>query len=267
MAPRKLVLTTLVAVASLAPVFAKDRAPLDRVPLDMARGWQRRDWQRCQDPTRVSFGDGVIAFDSPRGSALVWQIPTDAGPAEYDRTLDWIHECDRPPLSFVRGVTEREAERLISLAEHPVLSWRWKVDRLADDSATLGPDGKIRREGDDFAAKLGVLIAEEGGSGAHEIAYVWTRSLPRETVLYQEARIALVYKVRSYRIVAESGEALLGQWTSEQRDVAADFERIFPGRRAGRVLRVHLMTDSDDTEGRTAAAYAEIAFLPRRGRV
>jgi hypothetical protein len=260
----KPVLMTLVVAASLAPVFAKTRENLDPVPLDMARGWLRRDWQKCQDPTRVSFGEGVIAFDSERGSALVWQIPTEAGPAEVDHTLDWIRDCDRPPLSFVRGLAERESDRLISLAEHPLVSWRWKVDRLADDSATLGPNGKVRREGDDFAAKLGVLIAEEDGSTAHEIAYVWTRSLPRETLLYEEARIAFVYKVRSYRIVVETGEERLGQWTSEQRDVAADFERIFPGRRAGRVLRVHLMTDADDTLGRTAAAYAEIAFLPRR---
>jgi hypothetical protein len=71
MTSHKPVVWTLVVAASLASVFAKNREQVDRVPLDMARGWQRRDWRKCQDPTRVSFGDGVIAFDSPRSSALV----------------------------------------------------------------------------------------------------------------------------------------------------------------------------------------------------
>jgi hypothetical protein len=126
-------------------------------------------------------------------------------------------------------VAEREAERLISLAEHPVLSWRWKVDRLADEE----PDARPERQGPARRRRLGREARradrEEGGWGAHEIAYVWTRPLPRETLLYQEARIALVYKVRSYRIVAGSGEERLSQWTSEQRDVAADFEAHLPG--------------------------------------
>jgi hypothetical protein len=258
----RLLLLTLVVAGSLTPALALDREPANRVSLDMARGWQRRDWQRCQDPTRVTFADGVIAFDSPGASALLWQVPTLEGPARIDATTRWARECDRPPFAVLRGMAERGDVPLIALGERPVLSWRWKVDRLAADSATLGPGGKVRREGNDFAAQVGVLIAEEGSDDVHEIGYVWTRTLPRETLLYQEATF-LLRKVRSYRIVVETGEERRRRWVDEERDLAADFARIFPGRRPGRVLRVYLMTDSDDTAGRTAASYAGLAFLPR----
>lgn len=257
------------ALVLLAP-FATPRGGVadrpDVVELDMARGWHRRDWRKCQDPTRVAFLDGVIAFDSPGASALVWQVPTIAGPAEIDPSLRWVGDCDRAPASFARGMLARADDgRLIALADFPYLSWRWKVDQLVDDSATAGRNGKVRREGNDFAAKLGLLVAESGRDELREMAYVWTRSLPVETVLYQETVILpLVWKLRAHRIVVETGEARLGQWVGEVRDLRADFERLFPGRRPGRVLRAYLMTDSDDTRGRAAASYAGIAFLRRR---
>jgi hypothetical protein len=112
-----------------------------------------------------------------------------------------------------------------------------------------------------------VLVQAQGSQHAYEIAYVWARSLPLGTVLYQETTIIpLVFKARAARVVVESGEGR-GAWVEEEHDLRADFARLVPGKRAGRVLRIHLMTDSDDTGGRVAAAYADIRFAgPPRSR-
>jgi len=150
---------------------------------------------------------------------------------------------------------------LADVSNFPRLVWRWRVEGAIDDSAIARPDGRIRRERDDFAAKLGVLVQAQGGDDAHEIAYVWARSLPLGTVLYQETTvIPLIMKARCARVVVETGEGQ-GRWVEESRDLRADFARIVPGKQAGRVLRIHLMTDTDDTGGGVAAAYADIRFV------
>jgi hypothetical protein len=257
----------LAAAFLLVPIGAGDAlsaSPAVRreVAIDMASGWLRRDWQGCGDPTRITFGEGTIAFESRSSSALVWQVPTPDGPFMIDPTLDWVRECDRPPISFFRRLAgDRGTAMLPDLSELPHLVWRWRVEGAIDDSEIARPDGRIRGGHDDFAAKLGVLVQEQGGKGAHEIAYVWARSLPLGTVLYQEtAVIPLVFKARAARLVVETGEGR-GAWVEEEHDLRADFARLVPGKQAGRVLRLHLMTDSDDTGGHVTAAYADIRFV------
>jgi hypothetical protein len=257
----------LAAALLVVPIGAADApgaspAVPREVAIDMASGWLRRDWQGCNDPTRITFAEGAIAFESRASSALVWQVPTPAGPFVIDPTLEWVRECDRPPISFFRGlVAERGTEMLADVSELPRLRWRWRVDGAIDDSEIARVDGRIRRGHDDFAAKLGVLVQAQGGDDAHEIAYVWARSLPLGTALYQETTVVpLVFKARCARLVVETGEGR-GTWVEEVRDLRADFARLVPGKTAGRVLRIHLMTDSDDTGGRVAAAYADIRLV------
>jgi Protein of unknown function (DUF3047) len=260
----------LAAALLVVPVRAADAPPpppaaREGFAIDMAAGWLRRDWEGCADPTRITFADGAIAFDSRSSSALVWQVPTRNGPFEIDPGLDWVRACKRPPLSFFRRLAERQGTSMLAdVSDVPYLVWRWRVDGAIDDSAIAGPDGRIRHEHDDFAAKLGVLVQAQGADDAHEIAYVWAHSLPVGTVLHQEMTVVpLVLKVRSARLVVEAGEGR-GTWVEEARDLRADFARLVPGKQAGRVLRIHLMTDSDDTGGRVAAAYADIRFLRSR---
>ena len=261
------IVLALAAALVVAPVRAADApspspAAREEIAIDMASGWLRRDWQGCSDPTQVTFAEGTIAFESRSSSALVWQVPTPDGPLEIDRTLDWVRTCDRPPISFFRRLASSRATAMLAdLSDFPRLVWRWRVDGAVDDSAMARPDGRIRRGHDDFAAKLGVLVQAQGSDDAHEVAYVWARSLPLGTVLYQETTvIPLVFKARCARLVVETGEGR-GTWVEEVRDLRADFARLVPGKTAGRVLRIHLMTDSDDTGGRVAAAYADIRFV------
>ena len=194
----------LASALLVVPIGAGDapgasQAVRREVAIDMASGWLRRDWQGCSDPTRVTFREGAIAFESRSSSALVWQVPTPNGPFVIDPTLDWVRQCDRPPISFFkRLVADRGTAMLPDLSEVPHLVWRWRVEGAIDDSEIARPDGRIRSGHDDFAAKLGVLVQAQGGKDVHEIAYVWARSLPLGTALYQETTvIPLVFKARA----------------------------------------------------------------------
>jgi hypothetical protein len=236
----------------------------DTVTLD-GGGWLRRDWRRCQDPTRIQTDAEGVTFQSVSSAALLWQVPTLDGPAPVDGRQEWVLSCDRPPRSHHGDVRRELGDRLLDVEEYGQVTWRWWVDAPLDDAAIADRSGRIRPERDDFAAKLGISIVEEGKDVLREIAYVWSGRLPEETVLYQETTvIPLVWKQRYHRIVAESGAARAGRWVTESRDLRADYRRLFPGSEPGRVVRVYLMADSDQTRSRVTTRFADLAFHRRR---
>jgi hypothetical protein len=263
-----LIVLALLAALDVAPAWAEgppQHENGDELAVDMAAGWLRRDWRGCSDPTSITFANGTIAFDSRSSAAMVWQVPTVAGPLVVDPAVDWVRACDRAPQSFFRRLAaERGTDGLVDLSELPYLHWHWRVDGGVEDSWLAHRDGRIREGHDDFAAKLGVLVQASDGGDVHEIAYVWARSKRVGTVLRQETTVLpLLRKVRAHRIVVEVGRGW-GRWVEELHDLRADFARLLPGRQAGRVLRIYLMTDSDDTRGSVGAAYADIRFLRSR---
>ena len=120
-------------------------------------------------------------------------------------------------------------------ARAPLLSWRWKVDRVLD-KADLA-----RREGDDYAARVYVSFepAPEALSFAARarlriarllygadlpaaaLCYVWDNTHARGTTAWNP------YSDRVRMIVLRSGADEAGQWKSETRDVAADYRAAF----------------------------------------
>jgi hypothetical protein len=60
-------------------------------------------------------------------------------------------------------------------------------------------------------------------------------------------------------IAVNSGSEGLGEWQELQRDVLADYRRLF-GRKPGRVDAVAIMTDTDNTGQQATAWYGDIWF-------
>lgn len=233
------------------------------LPVRMDGEWLRRDWRECRDAARVEVAGGVVTFHTDRSAALLWQVPTRDGPAAIGRDEGWVERCSRPPIFFTRSMLrDLQVDRLVPLAAYPSLSWRWWVDAPLDDSRLADPGGRIRREADDFAAKIGVLIQSRDSNEVREVSYVWTRALPVDTVLYQESSVIPFRRDRMHRIVAESGTARAGSWVEENRDLAADFRRLH-GEEPGHVVRLYLMSDADATQGRVTARFADVAFRAR----
>ena len=60
-------------------------------------------------------------------------------------------------------------------------------------------------------------------------------------------------------IVVESGTALVGRWVDEERDLYADYRRLFAAEPPP-IEGIAVMTDTDDTGERAVAYYGTIAL-------
>jgi hypothetical protein len=158
-------------------------------------------------------------------------------------------------------------------AAHPVLAWRWKVDRVVAHADLA------RREGDDFAARVYVFFDVPDAELAwgervklalarllhgHDVpsaglCYVWDNVHASGTV----APNPYVPHIRTF--VLRSGNARAGQWVEEKRDLADDFRRAFPGRAAGvpRVTGIAAGNDTDQTGEDVTARFGD--FHVERG--
>ena len=83
------------------------------------------------------------------------------------------------------------------------------------------------------------------------LMYVWSNQHPVGTVIVNPRTD------RIRKIVVESGAGHLNQWQRYERNIAADFEKAF-GEAPGALQGLAIMTDTDNTQGKTQAWYGEI---------
>lgn len=88
------------------------------------------------------------------------------------------------------------------------------------------------------------------------LMYVWSNDLPVGTVITNPRTD------RIRKIVVESGPQRLRQWLRYERDIRADFVQAF-GEAPGLLQSIAIMTDTDNTKGRTQAWYGTIRLAPR----
>ena len=151
----------------------------------------------------------------------------------------------------------------------PVVSWRWKIDRVVD-GANLGT-----KDGDDFAARVYVsfeIPPEEltfGERARLAIARLAYRDVPSAAICYvwdnRHAPGHAVWSPHADRVrivVLRSGNAQAGRWVEERRDVAADFRAAF-GRAAPRMTGIAAGNDSDQSGESVTAWFGDFRVEPR----
>ena len=157
-----------------------------------------------------------------------------------------------------------------SLADRPVLAWRWKVSRLipgADNSQGAREDSPARIvlafEGDRDKLPRSdrrVLRIARTLSGKDlpyaTLMYVWSNKAPVGTVIPNP------HTGRIQMIVASSGAAGVGAWQDLSRNVVEDYRRAFR-EEPGRLLGYGVMSDTDNTGESVEAWYGEIDFRAR----
>ncbi|MBU1083706.1 MAG: DUF3047 domain-containing protein [Candidatus Omnitrophota bacterium] len=139
-------------------------------------------------------------------------------------------------------------ERLLS-DNRPFVRWEWKVEEFpsAERNGNL-----VKKDQFDFAAQVYVIFHARFLPKAKAIQYVWAGEVKKGTVADSP------YTKNVKVMVLESGDA--GLWKKEERDINTDYEKLF-GEKAGKdVMAVSMMTDSDSTDSRAVAYYADIAF-------
>jgi hypothetical protein len=166
-----------------------------------------------------------------------------------------------------------EHEIPVDLKAYPVLRWRWKVTNVV---ASGDPQ---RKDKDDYAARVYVTFAFEpekvgfgerlryktarsffGGVPYAAISYIWASHTPVGTVI-KSPHMGDIVKL----IVVESGDARVGDWVAEERNVYDDYRRAF-GKEPPRVSGVAIMTDTDNTQERATAYYGDLVFAREQTR-
>lgn len=189
-------------------------------------------------PLALAAGASIAPFSSmPPGSEL---------PAGWERVT--LPRLTAPAIALVEdsGTTVLRmlsvnaagsaAHRLAAdAARTPILSWRWKIDRVVE-KADLA-----RKDGDDYAARVYVSFDAPPASlplaqrariavakllygadlPAAALCYVWDNTHAPGTTAWNP------YSDRVRMIVLRSGGAEAGRWKSESRDLEADYRAAF----------------------------------------
>lgn len=135
----------------------------------------------------------------------------------------------------------------LEAGQYRYLRWEWKVD------APLGHVPEKTKGGDDYAARVYVIFPGFFFWQTKAINYVWAGRLPKGD------SFANPYTGSAMMVVVESGREQAGMWLTEQRDIVADYRRLF-GSEPTRLGAVAVMTDTDNTGGEATAWYGDITL-------
>ncbi|MCB1888377.1 MAG: DUF3047 domain-containing protein [Rhodocyclaceae bacterium] len=205
---------------------------------DLAPGWRHTPLPKVERPTRFA----IVERDGSR----VLEARAEAAASTLTHALD------------------------VDPARTPLLNWRWRTVAAVPGSDLRG------KASDDYAARLYVFfdydparlpvaerIAFALGRALHgealpaaALCYVWGTAQPVGTVAPNP------YTERLRMVVVESGDAMAGQWVTETRDVAADFEAAF-GEPAPRVSGIAVGVDTDNTGATATTWFGDITFGTR----
>jgi len=192
------------------------------------------DWSSHQDGTRgVPGGWQTQSWGSPKYD---FSVVTD-GPG---RVLRLRSEDDSSTMN---------KEVKIDVKRYPILQWRWKVVELPK-----GGDAR-RKETDDEAAQIYVTFPRfPTAVRSRIIGYIWDTTAPVGSTFGSKKVGTVTF------IVVRSGEADLGKWFTETRNVLEDYKRIYgeaPGEDVG---AISLSINSQNTKSRAEAFFGEILF-------
>jgi hypothetical protein len=125
------------------------------------------------------------------------------------------------------------------------LSWSWKID------STIKNGDERHKEGDDYAARVYVVFPGRFFWQMKAINYIWANRLPKG------AHIPNAFSSNAMMLAVESGNERTGQWIREERDILADYRKMF-GEEPYSIGAIAIMTDTDNTGGEATAWYSDI---------
>ena len=164
------------------------------------------------------------------------------------------------------GLVRRER---IDPAQHPILTWQWKVNTVLDRGDATDKDG------DDYPARLYLLFDYDPSNlgffdrvkyraletlgydqiPTRALTYIWANRVEQGTILDNP------YTDWVQMIPVESGSDRVGTWVRETRNIAADYRAAF-GEAPPPIGGIAIMTDTDDTGESATAYYGDIIAQP-----
>jgi hypothetical protein len=174
-----------------------------------------------------------------------WERKSFKGETEYSLVREGGNTVVRAHSSAAASGLFRKV-RLDPL-QYRYLRWKWKV------AQPLAGGAEKSKAGDDYSAKVYVVFPGVFFWQTKAINYVWASRLPKEESFPNP------YTRNAMMVVVESGPEKSGVWVAEQRDILADYRRLF-GSEPRQIGAIAVMTDTDNTGGEALAWYGDIAI-------
>lgn len=127
------------------------------------------------------------------------------------------------------------------------LKWSWKI------AGTVAGGNEKTKQGDDYAARVYVVFPGRFFWQMRALNYIWANKLTKGEF------VPNAFTSNAMLLAVQSGPAKAGQWITEQRDILADYRRVF-GEDPPEAGAIAIMTDTDNTGAEATAWYGEITL-------
>lgn len=186
----------------------------------------------------ADFSSGVDARGVPKG----WQIKEKSGKADFAV----VKEGDRSVFRMRSAKTSFSLQKEVNvdLKQYPVLTWKWMATKLP-----AGGDFR-KSKTDDQAAQLFLAFSK-----TQAIVYIWDTSAPQGMTGDASAPFFMTIKA----VVVRSGNAELGTWITESRNVYEDYKKFF-GKEPPPVTGVRLQINSQHTGASAESSFGDVIF-------
>jgi len=216
----------------------------------------------------LGFAGGEDSKSIPKG----WEHIGYFGKAKNDISL--IREGKRTivHMKSLNSISALITSPDVNIEEHPVIAWRWKVDRA------VGMAREHQRDRNDCAARIRVIFGKDKENDplnlpvvkkvfkrvgfkmpkmeppGIKIDYVWGNYANKGAVIdYPGAR--------NHKIVmVEKGNERAGRWIWEKRNLLEDFRKFFGSEPPG-ILAIAVLTDTDQTNEGVEARYSSVMLM------
>jgi hypothetical protein len=200
------------------------------------------------DPASLLVDDWSRQREGQTGIPTGWQGHDRSRPKyEFIIAVDGVQKVLRMRSRSDNSTISKEVA--IDIRRFPILVWRWKIVTLP-----TGGDSR-RRDTDDQAAQVYVTFPRfPERLRSRIIGYVWDTTAPAGTIVRSPSASAVTY------VVVRSGEADIGHWRTETRNVHDDYTRLYGDEPPERVRAVSVAIDSNDTRSSAESYIGEILF-------
>ncbi len=165
-------------------------------------------------------------------------------------------------LSYVRAVSDRAASalyyriKLDARNDRPVVMWKWRVEKFPTKTR---PESLEAENEDDFAARVFVIFPAMFITNWKVLEYVWSETLTVGTAGTSP------YSKNIKLIVLQQGLDKEKRWYSEERDLYADYVKLFGHPPEHNVGAIAIMTNTEHTGTSADAMYADIEIGYKKG--
>jgi hypothetical protein len=195
-----------------------------------------------------ALASDILLDDYEQGLSKNWKEKSFKGSTRYEVVQEDRQRCIRATSDASASALYYEID--FDPREYPLLTWRWKVNN------TLVKGDELKKEGDDYAARVYVVFPSALFWRTKAINYIWANKLAAGQAVPNP------FTSNACMIAVQSGPTLLGQWLEEKRNLIEDYRKCF-GEDPPKAGAVAIMTDTDNTGEKAVAWYGPIRLISK----